>query len=77
MESDSTRVLLKPLMSMSSASFTLVLPLSRAMFISSLRGGDTVVVDPGGPIARITAGVLLNQGPLLEPLHKFVKGLGL
>ena len=74
--SDSTRTILEPLMPMSSALLPLVLSLSCAKFISNIRGGDTVVINPGGPIARVNAGVLLNQGLEPEPLRSSVGWLG-
>ena len=77
MENDSTRAFLETLMPMSSASLPLVLSLSHAKFITSVRSGDTVVVDPGGPIARINVGTSLNQGPQSNPYVVLWEGLGL
>jgi hypothetical protein len=51
-------------------------PSFRAEPISNLRGGDTIVVYHGGPIARVKAGVRLNHGPSLKPKRSCVGGLG-
>ena len=79
--SDLNKTHLEPLMFMSSASFPLVLSLeieelSWAEPISNLRGGDTVVLDPTGPMVRVNARVLPNQYPSLDPLRIFIRVLG-
>lgn len=40
---------------------------------SKLRDGETVILDPRGPMARVIVGVLANQSHLLDPLCSFME----
>lgn len=72
-KSDCILAFFEPLMPISSA---LVMSSFRAKSISNLLGGDIVVIYSRGPIAKVKVGVLLNQGPSLEPKCKYVGGFG-